>query len=486
MGLLSFLSRKKDKRNVNKEDNSKVKEEIHVKEAKNINKKQKNENINGKQGNSFVLGVRDTFRLQNSDDLVVVGTLNGTISVGDEVYCSNSGDDDNKVFTSVVLGIETGPNKPEETASDCHVGVKLKDGANKKIKIGTVIYTMDKMAEDIRYEYIASIGDTYVMQKNLALTDEEIESCSITDLAEMWRLFNWYKTKVIKSDSEETKIEERKKIDRIAAAICKKILSAEEIYCVYNKDTGEPNMFSQTVKQDGGYMCTPPDILIFTKAYKGKMIEDCEREGFEVKKIENGENGDGIRNFLGSTFYLNGACGVAILSVYTSIDASMLVEKPDYSNIKNPAEIPVTNPDIERWLLLLGQMGEPQTEDEKLIYNLYFGFLSKEMVKGNFIIPMKKDSDIPEPDENGKTVLKKDTTIGFPTRKGKYGRDAICMYTDWKRLRMNHDEKWEGFIQPISGMIDMFDCEINPTKFVKAGCYVGKEMYQDMKKISEK
>ena len=42
---------------------------------------------------------------------------------------------------------------------------------------------------------------------------------------------------------------------------------------------------------------------------------------------------DSIYNFLGSTFYLNGACGVKVIYDNFSIDACMLVEKPDYSNL---------------------------------------------------------------------------------------------------------------------------------------------------------
>ncbi len=44
-------------------------------------------------------------------------------------------------------------------------------------------------------------------------------------------------------------------------------------------------------------MCTPPDIMIFTEAYKSVMSTQFQEDRFEIKKIENGENRDGIRNF---------------------------------------------------------------------------------------------------------------------------------------------------------------------------------------------
>jgi len=34
---------------------------------------------------------------------------------------------------------------------------------------------------------------------------------------------------------------------------------------------------------------------------------------FDIVKIENGSDKKGIYNFLGSTFYLNGACGVKVI-----------------------------------------------------------------------------------------------------------------------------------------------------------------------------
>ncbi len=44
-------------------------------------------------------------------------------------------------------------------------------------------------------------------------------------------------------------------------------------------------------------MCTPQDIMIFTEAYKSVMSTQFQEDRFEIKKIENGENRDGIRNF---------------------------------------------------------------------------------------------------------------------------------------------------------------------------------------------
>ena len=63
----------------------------------------------------------------------------------------------------------------------------------------------------------------------------------------------------------------------------------------------------------------------------------------------------------------------------------------------------------------------------------------------------------------------------------KNGRQAIRMYTDWKRLFAGMGEGW-GLLQTIDGMIDVFDCAINVTEYVKAGCYISKDMFESIKK----
>lgn len=67
--------------------------------------------------------------------------------------------------------------------------------------------------------------------------------------------------------------------------------------------------------------------------------------------------------------------------------------------------------------------------------------------------------------------------------EGKYDKSAVYMYTDWKRLRMVYGEEWGGLVQPIEGMIRVFDCAVNVTKHTAAGCYVNGDMFEEMKKL---
>jgi len=473
MRKLFDLFRKKEKKQDIKPENGQTTNSAAI-------KNEDNESV----GESFVFGVQDTFKLLNSNDLVVIVRVKGTVKPGMAVYVSNVGDDNGSILLTTVLGLEM-DQIPVEIATDCLVTLKLDASQKSDIKIGSIVHTREISTSEVHDAYISAIGDAYVMHKDLELSEDEIARMSITDCGEAWRLFHWLQSKN-ENPSEEQKQSYRKKVDKLADSLCKKILAIDEIYTVYNKRTGEPQMFSHTVAQDNGsYMCTPPDILIISKAYAKAYEAMYTTEKFEIRKIENGEKKDGIYNFLGSTFYLNGACGISVLSEQTSIDASMLVPKPDYSNTPQ-INIPVTNPDLMRWMLLIGQLGKPETPDEELIYKLYYRFMSLEMPKAMFVIPMKSEGEIPKGEEDGKTVLKQGVQFDFPTMNGKNEKAAIRMFTDWKRLQMEFDSDWSGYIQPISGMIDIFDCAINATKYPEAGCYISKDMYEDMVKLSEK
>lgn len=462
-----------------KKENKQVAEQVNVKKS---NLTEENFADQKLDSGSFVYCVHDTFKLLNSNDLVVVGRVKGTVYPGMTVYVSNFGEDNGSVFLTTVLGLEIN-QKTVNTATDCLVALKLEAGQTADIKIGSIVHTRDISANAVHDSYISAIGDIYVLHKNLVLSDDEIASMSITDCAEAWRLFNWFLSKNSANESEEEKIANHKKIEKLADAICEKILAADEIYTVFNKVTGEPHMFSRTIKQENdSYLCTPPDIMIISKAYSKRYETMYPADKYEIRKIENGKSKDGINNFLGSTFYLNGACGVTILSDQIAIDAGKLVPKPDYGDTPQ-INIPVTNPDLVRWMLLMGQLGHPETPDAELIYKLYYRFMSIEMTKAMFVIPMQTEGEVPKADKDGKTVLKQGLQLNFPTMKGKYNRDAVRMFTDWKRLHMEYGPEWSGFIQPVLSMIDVFDCAINATKYPAAGCYISKEMYEEMVKM---
>ena len=111
---------------------------------------------------------------------------------------------------------------------------------------------------------------------------------SVTDGAEMWRLYSWYRCKVLPTATDADRAKDMQKIAKLAEAIVTKMLSVSQIYCVYSKITGEPAMFSETVDQkDGTYMCTPPDIWILTRPYKDVIGATCSCVGCRISSWGN-------------------------------------------------------------------------------------------------------------------------------------------------------------------------------------------------------
>lgn len=359
-------------------------------------------------------------------------------------------------------------------------GTKDREVSNALVREDTDIITSDEEEK----LFTKTIGDEYVVAKQLELSEEELVRMSITDGAEMWRLYAWYHSRVLPDDTEEKCRKSRERKDRIGAVLSKKVLNADEIYCLYNKRTGEPHLFSNTIKQEGGYMCTPPDIRIFTKAYANYQMKRYPEALFEMKKIEKGESGKGIENFLGECFYLNGAQGIEINGGQTAISSKMLVAPPDFSDVPQ-ISVPVMNPELMCWMLLMAQLSGIETEDEKLIYSLYYRFMSKELVKAKFLVPMKPGDGFPKPDTAGSITVKGGAEFALATMKGKYDRDAIIMYTDWKRLRECYDG-WSGSIMTLEQIMDVYDAVINPTDHPQLGAYIGKEMYADIIKYADK
>ena len=249
---------------------------------------------------SFVLGVEDRFALLNTKDIVVVGYVKGTVRVGAAVYVTNfSDDEEGEILLTTVLGIELEPGKRADEAKDCHVGLKLECAADFPFRCGTVLYSRQASVSDVHDAYVKALGNQMVFHRQIELTQDELDRMSITDGAEMWRLYSWYRCKVLPTATDADRAKDMQKIAKLAEAIVTKMLSVSQIYCVYSKITGEPAMFSETVDQkDGTYMCTPPDIWILTKPYKDVIGATFPAEKYEIREIKNDQS-NAISDFFG-------------------------------------------------------------------------------------------------------------------------------------------------------------------------------------------
>ncbi len=429
----------------------------------------------------FAYGVQDSFQLKACDDLVVVGQLSGLVRVGDEVCITNYGDEKGEVFKTVVLGIEIGSDAAEE-AMDGFVSLRLEHGQTFDIRTGTVVYADGQDRESIRDAYVKALGEYYISHAKMEIDPMDLEKMTLTDCQELWRMYAWYCAKNTGFDSEAGKVEYNDKTRILKNAMAKKLYELDEIYCLYNKRTGEPHMFSRIFEQKKGFLCTPPNILLVPKVYKDLYEEQYPADQFALVRVENGPKRTGIYNFIGTMVYLNGADGISILREETTLEPDLLVVKPDYSKMKD-ADIPVTNPELQKWLILLNQIGEPQDEDQKMMHRMYFSFMSQQLLKAKFVIPIKMDKAPKKFGENGRVEIEEGAKIEMPLLPGKNndGREAVRIYTDWKQLRSVYGQEWDGMLETVEGMIDKYDCAINVNKQYVTGCYISKAMFDEMK-----
>lgn len=432
---------------------------------------------------AFSYGVQDTFGLKDSNDLVVIGKVKGTIKASDDIYITNVGDDKQPIVKTKIVGLEI-DKKRVESASDCLVAICVKNGAMSCLKKGSVIHSESASNNDKHAAYISALGDMFILRQDFTFDEIDLDNMSITDCAEALKLYGWYISREGLAETEDQRAEYRKKIEVVAKEMCKKILAADEIYCVCNTITGEPHLFSKTIKQEQGFFCTPPEILLVPAAYASVYKETYSQGHFEFKRIINGPEGTGIKKFLEDAFYVNGALGASVISDMSGVPAAKLVAKPDYSNVAE-ADIPVTNPELERWILLLTQLGQPKSEEDEIIYKLYFRFMSREITKAKLIVPAKVEGKLPAPNKDGVTVITEGTKVSFSTIPSKDGRDAVRMYTDYRKFRAEFTSEWEAMVGPLSDMIKSFDCAVNMSKTYRAGCYINKDMYEEMKELGK-
>lgn len=433
-------------------------------------------------GYKAYLGVEDVFTLEgDTEDLIVVGKLVGSLKVGSTIYIKNVGDEESKTFATALIGMENGPDNKVDFASDCNVAMRILKGKQANIHKGTVVSTNDVTEKELKDAYINALGNSYVQKMDLDIDKEEYEKLTLTDCLEIWRLYIWFKSKVQQMTQEDME-KVRERLGKHAEVTIGKLLEAKSVYTLICKATGEPYMFSRTYEgKDNNYECTPPDILVFTASELAKIKSAYPEDEYEYKLIENGANKKGIRDFLSSAFYLNGASGLCLQSNDVGIDRSRVVEEPDLSKVPE-VNRPVSNPNLVRWMLLIGQMGELDTKEKETIFQLYYRFMIMEMATAKYIIPMKHTDADGNPVEV-KNVIEAGVTMQLATQDGRDGKDAIRMYTDWKRFSMVYGKEWEGVVQTVGDVIEKFDCAINSTIYYKAGCYISKEVYESAKAL---
>ena len=438
--------------------------------------------------NNACIGVLDLFPMKETNQLLIVGSLEGSLKVGDQLQFCNPDQGMESLGTVEVKKLSS-QNKDADSLIDevlAHIVVDMTPSLD-KLKKGSVLFSSGTDEEQKLSSYSDALYRAFVAIQEGRLTNEDYLAASLDDSVEILRLFLWKCRQNQETESEESYQANTRKLEGLAEIVKDKVLAADSVYAVYSEKTGEPYLFSTTYDRgEEGYLCTDPMIMLLTPSWYRQFKETIDsRPNSVVKLIENTEDKKGIENFLGTAFYLNGALGAIFNSKEVSISASALVQKPDYSNLPE-IQVPVMNPDLVRWMLLMGQLDSPTTEDEEVIYKLYYKFFSEAMPKAKFLIPLDAASEFKEDSQEGNSfVLEKDSSFNIPVKEGKDGRNSVPVFTDWKRLRMVFDEKWNGMIEEAGGMIASFDYAINATEYYKAGAYVSEKTFREMQKLSE-
>ena len=436
---------------------------------------------------SFVMGIEKILPTQAFAEVIVMGKMDGSAIADTEVRLCNPGSDNDTPEAIKILGIQTEVGEVR-TTSGGSVALRVSVVPGREYRVGDVIYTEDATLESKVHSYVKALTNTYVADKDLALSKEEVEKLSITDVEEIWRFYGWFIREIDKEDSDEKKAEHMTKISMIGNTLCNKLMNADSIYCVFSSLTGEPYMFSRTVRSDdGSYMCTAPNVRIFTESYKERMQEIFKDEKYVIRKIENGENKQGIFNFFGTVFYLNGAAGVEIISEDTTVTAASLVREPDYSDVPKNS-IPVTNPTLVRWMLLMGQLKDEdmKKEEGRLIYTLYYNFFAREAMKAKFLVPIRSNKELPGASEEGRVTLAAGTVLALPVVDGPNGRQAIRLFTDWRHLYGEFGDKGGAAVETLDSLISTFDCAINLGEYPRSGRYVSLASFNEMEELVQK
>ena len=434
------------------------------------------------------LGVLGFFPMEEKGELLIAANLEGSLKVGDCLSFCNPDQGMDALGSVVVKKLSCHKEDVEALNDEELVYLEVdKVPSLDKLKKGSVLYSQGVEEEKRSSTYGYALYRAFVTIQEGKVGDEDYQTLSLEDSIEILQAFLWDCRQNQETESEESYQANTRKLERLAEIVKDKLLVADSIYAVYSEKTGEPYLFSTTYDRgEEGYLCTDPMIMLLTPSWYRQFKETIDsRPNSVVKLIENTEDKKGIENFLGTAFYLNGALGAIFNSKEVSISASALVQKPDFSNLPE-IQVPVMNPDLVRWMLLMGQLDSPTTEDEEVIYKLYYKFFSEAMLKAKFLIPLDAASEFKDDSQEGSSfVLEKDSSFNIPVKEGKDGRNSVPVFTDWKRLRMVFDEKWNGMIEEAGGMIEVFDYAINPTEYYEAGAYVSLTAFKEMQKFSE-
>lgn len=426
---------------------------------------------------AFIMGVIDIFTIQDSTDYMLVGYGKGKVMRGNAVYLCNPYrdkiNDDKEIAVVKRIEIRNG-DKWEETeeAENTLVAIRVEKREKFLYLKGSVVCTMEATADEIREIHAATLGDIYVVKRNLDLTEADFNNLSVTELSDIMRLNVWYHSTQVKDESEESRMENLQRLDAVGAELSKRLMKLDHIYCIFSRRTGEPYLFTKFAKDENRYFISPPCIRLITDIYLESVESTYPKDQYFIKKLEAGEDGKGIENFLKTAFYIEGAKGM-------EVNTNVFSVRREITGVTNPG-IPGMNDNSEltSFILMMGQQKAPESDDEKMLSRLLYEHFAKLINKATLMVPAQIETVDGEPVAGGRVEV-----ASIPAREeGKY---AVKAYTDNWHMVMAYPGKPKYINVKLSDVIEKYDVVINVAPISMGYTYVDQKAFELIKSVNE-
>ena len=398
-------------------------------------------------GVSDVIGVDD-----NATDLIIEGFVQGTLKVGDELVVTKISCLSETPVKTVILSIYVDEEEVQE-ASEKMVKVKVKDGNKLGIYKGTMLHSETVTDTQVYHAYRFTMDIAFVRQQDGILTEEDREKLAASDISEIWSLY-W---KAHLEDFErvkeiELKVDQRRR--DFFNLIREKLFLLDDIYVIYSPITNEPHLFA-TASLDGnkGITVSHSRVYLVPSSYMHYRKEIYRNDArAEFKRIEN------------DLFIYDGVEAIQYFTEDTFIFAKELMDLPNYEGV-DEAEIPVTNPDLMKFLHLSSQLDGIEDKEEKNIGKAYFYLLARFTKTAKFIAPMQLHGYDQLLEDNPQTEIEPNIPFNLAIKQGKTKEKAVQVYTDWKRLRKHFGEEYKGLVVTLDELLKDYDVVINPGEY---------------------
>ena len=414
---------------------------------------------------SCILGVINVIGIDDSaTDLIIEGLVQGTLKVGDELVVTKISCLSKTPVKTVITSIYVNEEEVQE-ASEKVVKVTVKDGDKLGIYKGTVLHSENVTDTQVYYTYRFAMDIAFVKQQDGILTEEDREKLAASDISEIWSLYWKAHLEDFKRVKEiELKVDQRRR--DFFNLIREKLFLLDDLYVIYSTITNEPHLFA-TASLDGnkGMTVSHSWVYLIPSSYMHYRKEIYKKdERYDFKRIENGPEKEGIRNFLRDLFIYDGVESILYFTEDTVIFAKELMDLLNYEGV-DEAEIPVMNPDLMKFLHLSSQLDGIEDKEQKNIGKAYFYLFARFTKTAKFIAPMRLHGYDQLLEDNPQTDTEPNIPFNLAIQQGKTKEKAVQVYTDWKRLRKHFGEEYKGLVVTVDELIKDYDVVINPGEY---------------------